>query len=214
MNSKARILRIVRAAVYLAASALSLSCQESLPTYVFPSNIMSFRVGTVEQLSNRLARPGHQAVHMVLVARNTFDEVFEDSVAIKGSVRIWWQRKPRRFRTIYLTQDNMVDPGLIADGKMLLLPGQEFGLNLTWDMLTDDSLYIPSEMNFSFETRERQCDYSVVCSDPETFVVEASILVYDKIGYVQASPKEFTFIGTLCISNTGPYCGGSGGGGG
>src|SRR5258708_35046832 len=160
MNSKS--LRSMGRYLVIACAALSpLSCRESLPTYVFPKNIMSFNVATIEQLSNRLARPGHQAVHMVLVARNTFDEVFEDSVAIKGSVRIWWQRKPRRLRTLYLTQDNMVDPGLIADGKMILLPGQEFGLNLTWDMLTDDSLYIPSEMNFSFETRERQCDYSV-----------------------------------------------------
>lgn len=214
MNSDGRIRRRVLTAVLAAASLLALSCQESLPTYVFPTNIMSFRVGTIEQLSNRLARPGHQAVHMVLVGRNTFDEVFEDSVNFKGSVRIWWKRKPRRFRTIYLTEDNLTDPGLVANGKMLLLPGQEFGLDLTWDMRTDDSLYLPSEMNFAFITRERQCDYSVVCSDPEVFVVEASISVYDKIGYVQAAVREFAFVGTLCINNTGPYCGGTGGGGG
>ena len=203
-----------RIAAIALGSMVTLSCKESLPEYVFPANIMSFQVGTIEQLSNRLARPGHQAVHMVLVARNTFDEVFEDSVNIKGSVRIWWKRKPRRFRTMYLSEQNLVDPSLVAAGKMLLLPGQQIGLDLTWDMRTDDSLYVPSEMNFNFETREWQCDYSVVCSDPEVFVVEASISVYDKIGLVPAAAREFTFIGTLCINNTGPYCGQNGGGGG
>jgi hypothetical protein len=193
---------------------ISLSCKESLPTYVFPSNIMSLKVATIEQLSNRLARPGHQAVHMVLVGRNIFDEVFEDSVDIKGAVRIWWQRKPRRFRTIELSAQNLVDPGLVSNGKMMLLPGQEFGLEFTWDMMSDDSLYLPSEMIFAFERRERQCDYSVVCSDPETFVVEASVSVYNRIGVVSAPARNFTFIGTLCISSSGPYCGGGGGGGG
>ncbi|HEY6192530.1 MAG TPA: hypothetical protein VI215_09440 [Bacteroidota bacterium] len=213
MNSKG--LKASGRFLLIACAALApLSCKESLPTYVFPSNIMSFRVATIEQLSNRLARPGHQAVHMVLVGRNTFDEVFEDSVDIKGSVRIWWQRKPRRFRTIALSEQNLVDPSLVVEGKMMLLPGQEFGLDFTWDMRTDDSLYLPSEMVFTNERRERQCDYSVVCSDPETFVVEASISVYNKIGVVTAPPREFVFIGTLCINSTGPYCGGGGGGGG
>lgn len=204
----------MHSAVIAVASMASLTCQESLPTYVFPSNIMSFGVGKIEQLSNRLARPGHQAIHMVLVGRNTYDEVFDDSVDIKGAVRIWWKRKPRRFRTIYLTEQNLVDPGLVSSGKMMLLPGQEFGLDLTWDMKSDDSLYLPSEMVFSFERRERQCDYSVVCSDPEEFVVEASISVYNRIGTVSAPAREFTFIGTLCINSTGPYCQGLGGGGG
>src|SRR5258706_5260245 len=146
MNSKG--LNSVGRCLLIAFAALApLSCKESLPTYVFPTHIMSLKVATIEQLSNRLARPGHQAVHMVLVGRNTFDEVFEDSVDIKGSVRIWWQRKPRRFRTITLSEQNLVDPSLVADGKMMLLPGQEFGLDFTWDLRTDDSLYPPSEID-------------------------------------------------------------------
>src|SRR6266850_1190495 len=69
-------------AVAALIALFSLSCQESLPTYVFPTNIMSLDVKTIEQLSNRIARPGHQLVHMVLIGKNTFDEVFEDSVDI------------------------------------------------------------------------------------------------------------------------------------
>src|SRR2546425_1225761 len=43
-----------------------LTCQDSLPTYAVPANIMSFEVKTIEQLSNRIAPPGRQLVHMVL----------------------------------------------------------------------------------------------------------------------------------------------------
>jgi hypothetical protein len=188
------------------ASLFSLTCQESLPTYVFPANIMSLGVGTIEQLSNRVSPPGHQLVHMVLIGKNTFDEVYLDSVNIKGAVRIWWKRKPRRFRTIYLSEQNFTDPTLIKSGKMMLLPGQQFGLDIYWNLTSDDSLYLPSEMIFDFLRRDRQCDWSVACSDPEMFVVEASLSVYDRIGYVAAPAREFKFIGTLCICNGGPYC--------
>ena len=44
--------------------------------------------------------------------------------------------------------------------------------------------------------------------------MEASNTVYNKIGVVTGPPREFVFIGTLCINSTGPYCGGGGGGGG
>ena len=195
-------------AVAVLIALFSLSCQESLPTYVFPTNIMSFEVKTIEQLSNRIARPGHQLVHMVLIGKNTFDEVFEDSVDIRGSARIWWKRKPRRFRTIELSAQNFSDPGLIKNGKMMLLPGQQFGLDLYWNLMSDDSLYLVSEMIFTNLRQERQCDWDVACSDPETFVVEASLAVYDKIGYVGAPAREFQFIGTTCITGRGPYCSG------
>ena len=193
-------------AVAALIALFSLSCQESLPTYVFPTNIMSLDVKTIEQLSNRIARPGHQLVHMVLIGKNTFDEVFEDSVDIRGSARIWWKRKPRRFRTIQLSAQNFTDPALISNGKMMLLPGQQFGLDLYWNLMSDDSLYLVSEMIFNNLRQERQCDWDVACSDPETFVVEASLSVYNKIGYVPAPAREFSFIGTTCITGSGPYC--------
>ena len=193
-------------AVLALLTVFSLTCQESLPTYVVPANIMSFEVKTIEQLSNRIAPPGRQLVHMVLIGKNTFDEVFEDSVDIRGSARVWWKRKPRRFRTIELSEQNLSDPGLIKNGKMLLLPGQQFGLDLYWNLMSDDSLYLVSEMIFNNLRQERQCDWAVACSDPETFVVEASLAVYDKIGYVPAPAREFQFIGTTCIVASGPYC--------
>ena len=212
MNCNRTKLKAAGYALLAILSLFSLTCQESLPTYVFPANIMSFDVKTIEQLSNRIARPGHQLVHMVLIGKNTFDEVFEDSVDVRGSARIWWKRKPRRFRTIELSAQNLSDPGLIKNGKMMLLPGQQFGLDLYWNLMSDDSLYLVSEMIFTNLRQERQCDWDVACSDPETFVVEASLSVYDKIGYVSAPAREFNFVGTTCITGRGPYCSGSGGG--
>jgi hypothetical protein len=199
-----RLCVIVACVLVLAA----LSCQEKLPVYAVPTNILSLRVSKVEQLSDRQAPPGRQAVHIQLVGENIFDEVFQDSIDIKGSMRIWWKRKPELFRTIYLSLKDFTSRELIHNGRMLLLPGQQFTVDVIWNLKTDDSTYLASteEMNYAYPD-ERICDYNIICSDPEGFVVESSLNVYDRLGYIIAEPKEFSVVGHLCDqAGKGPVC--------
>ncbi len=192
----------------ICVAIFSLSCDEKLPVYVQPTNILSLRVAKIEQLNDRQAPPGQQAVHIKLIGENIHDEVFQDSVNIKGSMRIWWKRKPDRFRTIYLTIDNFTSRELIHNGRMLLVPGQQFTVDVTWNMKTDDSVYVasPNEMNFLI-LNERICAYNIACADPEGFVVETSLNVYDRLGYIIAEPTEFSFTARLCfLCGRGPFC--------
>jgi len=188
------------------AMAVSLSCDESLPVFVPPKNILTLSLQTIEQLNDRSAPPGCQAVRIVLVGENTFDDVYQDSVDIKGSLRIWWKRIPQRYRTIYLTEQNFVNKELIHNGKMLLVPGQQFTMEVFWNLKTDDSLYLatPQQMSFS-PAYKHGCDVGILCSDPELFEIESSINIYDRIGYVAAPPQDFIFIGRYC-SLMGPFC--------
>jgi len=208
MKCRLLSLRIAHWLVPVLLGLCSLTCHESLPTYVFPQNVFSVNVNLIEQLSNRVARPGHQMVHIVLTGRNTFDEVFYDSAKIKGTVRIWWRRKPLRYTTLYLTEKNLTNPGIIQNGKILMTPGQQFSMNVFWNLKSRDSLYLPDEMDFTYASSSRRgCDYNILCSDPEEFILEASLQVYDKIGYVSAESHQFIFVGTTCLyCGVGPYC--------
>jgi predicted component of type VI protein secretion system len=187
------------------ASLLSLSCQESLPTYVAPTNVLALRVSSVEQLNDHLAPPGRQAVHIVIVGENIHDEVFQDTVDIRGSIRIWWKRKPGRYKTIYLSEKSLTDRSLVHNRKMLLVPGQQFSMDAVWNLRSDDGIYLPSEMDF-LKLRQRYCDPNVRCATPEVFVIEVSLNVYDRLGYIAAEPLEFTFIGRTCDVGGYPPC--------
>lgn len=183
----------------------SLSCEETLPTYTPPQNVLALRVTTVEQLNDHIAPPGRQQVHLILVGENIHDEVFQDTVNFKGSMRIWWKRKPGRFKTIFLSEKNLTDRSLVHNRKMLLIPGQQFSLDATWNLRGDDGVYLPSEMDFS-KLRQRYCDPNVRCATPEEFVVEVSLNVYDRLGYISAPPREFTFIARTCDNGGAPPC--------
>lgn len=181
-------------------------CKEALPVYSAPTNILALTVSSIEQLTDRHAPPNHQMVRIIISCENTHDEVFYDSVDIKGSLRIWWKRRPSRFRTIYLTSANFREKNLLNKGKLLIVPGQSVSLETYWNMKSDDSLYLPTEMNFFF-LRRRQCAYNIACSDPEEFVVESSLNLYDRLGYIIAPSAEFVFTGRACIEcGVGPVC--------
>jgi hypothetical protein len=190
----------------LPLTLVSMSCHEMLPVYVSPDHLLSLKITQAEQLDDRIAPPYHQAVRIVLTGENIYDDVFYDSVDIKGTMRIVWERKPSRIRDLVLTSANFADKELLHNGKMLLAPGQRFSVVTTWNLKSNDSIYLAGEMNFAF-LRRRQCAFNIACSDPETFVVGASLNVYDRIGYVSATPKEFVFVGRECIEVCiGPVC--------
>lgn len=189
----------------LALSLLVLSCDERLPTYVAPANVLALRVTTIEQLNDHFAPPGNQEVHLVIVGENVHDEVFQDTVDFRGSVRIWWKRKPGRFKTIFLSEKNLTDRTLVHNRKMLLVPGQQFSMDVLWNLRSDDGIYLPSEMDF-LKFRQRSCDPNVHCATPEEFVVEVSLNVFDRLGYIGAPAKEFTFIARACNVEGYPPC--------
>ena len=147
----------------------------------------------MEQLNDHVAPPGHQAVRIVLRGTNVYDEPFLDSVRLKGTIRIYWKRQQFRSRTIQLTERDLSDPSMIVKGKMLLIPNQSFSMEVVWDMRTDDGIYLPYFMNFAWLIR-RVCAPNIACADPEDFVVETSLLVYDRLGELKAPPAEFTFV--------------------
>jgi hypothetical protein len=62
-------------------------------------------------------------------------------------------------------------------------------------------------MDFTFLLKRPYCDVNIKCANPELFMAEATLNVFDKIGYVAAPPREFTFIGTICDKcGIGPSC--------
>src|SRR5208283_3623555 len=133
---------------YVTIAIVSLSCRESLPTYIPPQHVLSVNVTSIEQLNDHVAPPGHQEVQIILSGENTYDEVIQDTVDFKGTMLIWWQRKPDYFKTFYLSQNYLTDPSLVHNRQMLLIPGQQFSMSVIWDLRSDDGIYLPSDMDF------------------------------------------------------------------
>jgi len=197
MNFK-NLSRGVLAPALLAVVIAGFGCTESLPVYQDPQNVLLLGITAVEQLDDHIAPPGKQAVRIVLQGVNNFDEPFLDSVHISGTMKINWERQPFRTKTFQLTRKDLSDPSLVVNGKMLLVPGQAFSIEVVWNMRSDDGIYLPALMNYAYLTR-RVCGPNIACADPETFTIETTLNVYDRLGALTAPPSNFTFVGHVRI---------------
>lgn len=200
------IITVINYFLIVLASFFSLKCKESLPVHIVPQHVVDIKITTIEQYNDHIARPGRQKMHIVLSGENVYDEVFWDSVNIKGSVRIWWKRKPQRYKTIILTEKSLTNRALVHNGRMMLVPGQRFSMDMYWDIRSDDGIYLVSEMDFA-KFNSRTCAANVICGNREDFVIEASLNIYDRLGYLKAPPEEFTFYPRMCKYPEYPPCG-------
>lgn len=205
MKCKKYFIGLLKIGLIACFSISAYSCKESLPSYVSPEKVISISVASIEQLNDHIAPPNRPLVRIVIQGENIYDEVFWDSVEVKGSVRIWWKRKPVRFRTLYLTEKNMMDRSQIHNDKMMLLPGQRFALETYWNVRTDNGMFLPNEMDFTF-LNKRRCDHNVACGTPEDFVVEVTLQVYSRLGYLTTPSKEFIFRPRVCVCSAFPPC--------
>ena len=181
----------------------SITCDEALPTYVAPKNVLSVHLETAEQLSDRVApSPYHSMVRVRLTAENTFDEVFFDTVNISGTMTISWVRRPIRVRNIKIEEKDFLERGLIKNGKMMLLPGQKVGIQFLWDMKGDDSVYFPYEMNY-VPASDRACGVylgnTVICSNPEEMMIEGDVSIFKNLDPVHVEASTFNIIGKNII---------------
>ncbi|MGA2622432.1 MAG: hypothetical protein ABSF91_01130 [Bacteroidota bacterium] len=188
---------LVKALTVASLGMIFIRCNESLPTYKFPDRVLSLQTTLVEQLPDRVAPPGRQVVHVRLTGENVYTDIFQDSVDVKGTVRIWWQDMPTRLRTLYLTVKNFSNRGLVQNGQLTLLPGEQFTMDVYWNLKDDDSIYIPS-VDLIYQPFHL-CDVNVMCGDPVIFVVEASISIYDRLGFIASPPVEFPFVKRECV---------------
>ena len=205
MKCKRLIKGITDYFLIICCALFSITCEETLPTYVAPQNVIGVRTTEVEQLNDHVAPPSSPLVRLVFVAENIHDEVFQDSVNIQGTVDIIWIRKPTRRRRLYISERDVVDRNLIRNGKMILVPGQQFSMEVYWDVRSDEGLSLLTEMNFARLT-QRVCDFNVACADPEYFDINVTLNVFDRIGYVKAETREFRYVGRTCINCGIPPC--------
>jgi hypothetical protein len=195
--------RLLLPAIFLVA--LGTGCHETLPDYAAPGNVLSVALLSYEQLNDHVAPPTHPLVHLVVQCRNEHDEVFWDSVGVSGTMRIWWKRKPSRFTTIALSEKNFTERSLVNNGKLLLVPGQQFTLDAYWNLVGDNGLNMIDEMDWTNPT-QKYCAANVYCAPPEIFVVEVSLKIYNRLGVVTAPDAQITIIGRSCAVPGYPPC--------
>lgn len=160
-----------------------LSCQEDLPTYQTPENVL--RIDQVLAFQEYDRQQGIK-IKIAVIGRNYYEETLEDSVNLRGQVFIRWKDKPEFTATLGLDNSHIVHTN-IRNGMLRLDPMQDFEVQTQWLLNTDSGHSFMDICAPAIST----WDGDKIWSDPETFLFDVRFAIYD--GYGELVSRNQTF---------------------
>jgi hypothetical protein len=169
------------------ALAVSMSCDESLPPYQNPSNVLEGKVRAQYVLSF-----SENSMHVFFTVTNVYEETFQGQAPLTGTLVVTSKRNPQVQKTFHLTANNISYAASYdkATGVLTIDPGDSVVFSSTWDFIDDAGQDL--RLTFFRYVADTSCSGRVIAPD-ETFVLQGSAKVYDKLPEVSGGPIEYTF---------------------
>ena len=167
---------------------LMIACDESLPPYGKPEGTL---VITRVLANQGTVGDGFPILNVYIEGLNQYEETFDDTVHVKGEVRIWWKDHPDVYATVSLSNSDFIGETPIQGTRLTLDPGAHFFMQTVWYFYTDDGRYVINLLDYSNEDVRGDWEYA----RPETFVVEVELLMFHQIGLIQSEPIEIEITG-------------------
>lgn len=165
-----------------------LSCDESLPPYTPPQDVLAI---TQVFAAQGTINPGIPILNVLITGVNQYEETFEDTVNANGEVRIWWKRHPEFKATLPLSNGHFVPPTPIRGSRLTLDPGDTFHMKTVWYMMSDEGEYLIDLLDYSIDDVRGDFEYA----RPETLMIEIELMIYRQIGMIRSDPVSFEFTG-------------------
>jgi hypothetical protein len=169
------------------ALAVSMSCDESLPPYQNPSNVLEGKTRAQYVLSYF-----ENSMHVSLIVRNVYEETFQAQAVLNGTLVITAKRRPRIQKTFHLTANNITYAANYDKATRVLTidPQDSVVFSSSWDFIDDAGEDL--RLTFFRYVADTSC-YGRVIAPDETFVLQGSVKVYDRLPDVSGGPIEYTF---------------------
>ena len=163
------------------------SCDENLPPYRDPSDLME---GKIE--GQYVLTISDNSVKVFVTIRNVFDETLEGHAPLEGAIEIESLRDPRLRKSVPLRVANMISVhGYNSSlGLLTIDPGDSIRLGYSWNLIADNGTDLRSQ--FFRYTPDATCQDRLIANE-ETFILRGELKVFDRLPAVRCGPAGFAF---------------------
>jgi hypothetical protein len=174
------------AAALLILMALVMSCDESLPPYQDPRNILQASMRGRYVLS-----PDDNSLHVTLIVKNVYEETIQAQATLRGTIVVTAKRNSSIQITLPITANNITYATSYnrATGILTIDPQDTVVFSASWSFI-DNAGRDLRQMFFDY-TPDPTCSFREIAAE-ETFILDGSVKVYDMISDVTAEPIEFS----------------------
>jgi len=169
------------------AMAVSMSCDESLPPYQDPRNVLQ---GTPR--GKYVLTVSENSLHVSFTIKNVYEETFQAQAILNGTLVITAKRDPTIQKTFQLTESNVTYAANYnrATGVLTIDPQDTVVLSATWDFI--DNVGEDLRLMFFRYAPDPSCLGRHIAQE-ETFLIQGSMKVFEKLPDVSGGPSEYTF---------------------
>ncbi len=166
---------------------LALACDESLPPRQQPQDTLAI---TQVIFTQGMYASGPFMEFVFLIA-NQYEETFQGEVTVNGHATVWWKNHPEIRATLPINNQHFAPPSRLAGHTLTIDSGGHCALKIYWYLALEDGRSLLDLLDYSGSVPVE----GLIKSRPETFVMEATIKIFDQTGYLHSEPFTFTFTG-------------------
>ncbi len=175
-------------------SLISLSCNESLPSYAPPATVFE---GTLRGVTIQTKVSDYVGVYFTV--KNIYHETLQSHGMLSGMLEITFPPVPSFHKTVLLDSSFFVNPQNLnmRTGVVTVDPGDSLAFVFRWDLYDDNGVFLPDLVQLKADPN---CP-TIRRADPLTLVFNCSFQVFDTYGQVRTESAAYVFaywFGTLC----------------
>jgi hypothetical protein len=171
---------------------LLLGCDEALPPYENPKALLG------ELTFQYVFKPDENDFRFYVAVRNIYDETFQDSVSVKGTLEVILKRDQRFRKTFKISMSNYYTPVAYLDSidsgtydintnMFTIDPGKKVEFLCQWNFIDDSSRDIRTYV-FSYMI-DPLCAQRLK-SNTETFILKGPLYITNHSGEIMLGPRE------------------------
>jgi hypothetical protein len=175
--------------VRMSVALLSLivgSCSESLPPYQDPADVFQGKVAGQYVLTVQ-----DNSVKVYVTVKNIYDETFQASAILRGSLEITLARRPEIRKTVSLFPSQIIEGHYNSGTGILTIdPGETIRLGYSWNFIDNSGTDLRKEIFTLVD--DPTCSLRRIAYD-ETFSLKGEVTIFEKTAPVRFGPTMFTF---------------------
>ena len=193
--------------VVIILSVVGLSCEDSLPSYVAPTDFLRASVRNISppdvyysyveffnDLDQNPVSVSTAAQTIFIDVLSTFDETLQDIPEVSGTLVIQDADIPTMTATIPLTVSNLTGPQYNTTTKILTLnPGDTLKLRCSWRYKSDDGKWVFGKANVASDTDVRGNAYDRT-HVPMNFSAVATVKLFAGTNTFVSKKKDFQLL--------------------
>jgi hypothetical protein len=163
-----------------------LSCEEELPPYHDPSDIVEFHLESKYAYSNT-----QNELQVDYVFTNLFDETLQAKAGVHGTGKITLRRDTSRHKTFTITGSDAVNGYNPLTGVVTIDPGKSIRFRYKWNFIDDDNHDL-RKTAFIYYPDTTCTNWGRMIAFNETFRVTGSLKVFERIPMMTAEPGDLS----------------------